>query len=155
MPDRPVLVNARLVDEAIKQCEAAGPNETGGAILGKIVRQLWDKIRALQALPRSRPLIQLLVLDEIDSLGSRAGANEPVYSAAQSDALEASPKKRGVWRNFRPGPERNINCRPAMPIFRIQASVLAATFRFRSVRRSGRTCLSIPAGPRFSVSWPV
>ena len=37
-PDRPVLVAARFVEEAISQCEAAGPMETGGAVLGKIVR---------------------------------------------------------------------------------------------------------------------
>lgn len=55
----------------------------------KIVRELWGKIRALQALPRTRPLIQIVVLDEIDSLGRRAGANDPVFSSAQSDALEA------------------------------------------------------------------
>lgn len=37
-PDRPVLVNARMVDEAIQQCESAGVMETGGAVLGKIIR---------------------------------------------------------------------------------------------------------------------
>ena len=37
VPDRPVLVNARLVDEAIRSCEEAGLNETGGAVLGKIL----------------------------------------------------------------------------------------------------------------------
>jgi ATP-dependent 26S proteasome regulatory subunit len=55
----------------------------------KIVRELWGKIRARQTLPRTRPLIQIVVLDEIDSLGRRAGANDPVVSSAQSDALEA------------------------------------------------------------------
>lgn len=38
-PDRPVLVNARLFDEAIQLCESAGPVETGGAVLGKTIRQ--------------------------------------------------------------------------------------------------------------------
>jgi hypothetical protein len=37
-PERPVLVNARLLEEAIDLCEAAGAMETGGAALGKIIR---------------------------------------------------------------------------------------------------------------------
>ena len=37
-PDRPVLINGRLVDEAIQLCEFAGVMETGGAVLGKIIR---------------------------------------------------------------------------------------------------------------------
>lgn len=37
-PERPVLVSERLVADAITCCESAGPIETGGAVLGKIVR---------------------------------------------------------------------------------------------------------------------
>lgn len=37
-PERPVLVCERLVEDAITLCESAGPIETGGAVLGKIVR---------------------------------------------------------------------------------------------------------------------
>jgi hypothetical protein len=38
VPDRPVLINRRLVEEAIGQCEAADVVETGGAIYGQVVR---------------------------------------------------------------------------------------------------------------------
>src|SRR6185369_7390148 len=37
-PDRPVLVNNRLVEEVIAQCESSGPTETGGAVLGQTAR---------------------------------------------------------------------------------------------------------------------
>jgi hypothetical protein len=37
-PDRPVIVSARLVEEAIQLCESAGAIETGGAVIGTIVR---------------------------------------------------------------------------------------------------------------------
>ncbi len=36
--ERPVLVNQRLVADAIRCCEQAGTAETGGAVLGKIIR---------------------------------------------------------------------------------------------------------------------
>ena len=69
------------------------PNETKSMWHGedaRIVREeLWGAIRARQALPRSRPLIQLIAMDELDSMGQRAGRDERVLSAAQSDAVEA------------------------------------------------------------------
>lgn len=37
-PDRPVLVNARLAADAVRRCEEAGGKETGGAVLGKLIR---------------------------------------------------------------------------------------------------------------------
>ena len=37
-PERPVLVNARMVAEILQLTEQAGANETGGATLGRIVR---------------------------------------------------------------------------------------------------------------------
>ncbi|REJ86820.1 MAG: AAA family ATPase [Planctomycetota bacterium] len=57
----------------------------------RIVREeLWGSIRARQAVPRERPLVQLLVFDEIDSLQKRGGgSNSAVSSASHSDALEA------------------------------------------------------------------
>ena len=68
------------------------PNETkivwhGGD--AKIIRELWQKIRDRQARPRTRPLIQIVVFDEIDSLGNRGAANERPTSSAQNDALQA------------------------------------------------------------------
>lgn len=39
-PDRPVLVSSRLAAEAIDLCEAAGSDETGGAVLGRTIRLL-------------------------------------------------------------------------------------------------------------------
>ena len=68
------------------------PNETkivwhGGD--AKIIRELWDKIRARQARSRTRPLIQIVVFDEVDSLGRRGAANDIVTSSAQNDALQA------------------------------------------------------------------
>jgi len=68
------------------------PNETkivwhGGD--AKIIRELWGKIRARQAQPRERPLIQIVVFDEVDSLGRRGNANDVVTSSAQNDALTA------------------------------------------------------------------
>lgn len=38
VPDRPVLVNARMIEEVVQATRAAGPNETGGAVLGKLIR---------------------------------------------------------------------------------------------------------------------
>ncbi len=38
VPDRPVLVNARMVADIVRLTEAAGATETGGAVLGKLVR---------------------------------------------------------------------------------------------------------------------
>ncbi|MBC8875237.1 MAG: hypothetical protein H8E44_37925 [Planctomycetes bacterium] len=38
VPDRPLLVNQRLAADAVARCEEAGTTETGGAVLGKIVR---------------------------------------------------------------------------------------------------------------------
>jgi ATP-dependent 26S proteasome regulatory subunit len=53
----------------------------------KLVREdLCGAIRAQQARPRTRPLFQLIVLDEIDSLGRRGGE---MTSSAQNDALTA------------------------------------------------------------------
>jgi hypothetical protein len=37
-PDRPVLVNDRMVDEIVHQAELAGARETGGGALGKMIR---------------------------------------------------------------------------------------------------------------------
>lgn len=37
-PERPVLVNARLAADAVRRCEEAGSEETGGAVLGKLIR---------------------------------------------------------------------------------------------------------------------
>jgi SpoVK/Ycf46/Vps4 family AAA+-type ATPase len=56
----------------------------------RIVREdLFGSIRARQAAPRQRPLVQLLVFDEVDSLQKRSGSERMVASSAHSDALEA------------------------------------------------------------------
>lgn len=56
----------------------------------RIVREdLFGAIRAKQAEPRTRPLVQLLVLDEVDSLGRRPEGRDVAVSSAGSDALEA------------------------------------------------------------------
>ncbi len=56
----------------------------------RIVREeLWGAIRARQQVPRDRPLVQFVMLDEVDSLGRRADASQVITSSAQSDALEA------------------------------------------------------------------
>jgi len=69
------------------------PNQTKSMWHGedaRIVREeLWEAIRARQTLPRDRALVQLVVFDEIDSLGKRGGAGEHVHSAAHTDSLEA------------------------------------------------------------------
>lgn len=69
------------------------PNETKSMWHGedaRIVREeLWGAIRARQHLPRAQALVQIVVMDEIDSLGKRAGSDQHVNSSAQSDALEA------------------------------------------------------------------
>ena len=53
----------------------------------KLVREdLCGAIRARQMRPRTQPLFQLIVLDEIDSLGKRGGE---MMSSAQNDALTA------------------------------------------------------------------
>lgn len=56
----------------------------------RIVRdELFGALRARRAKPRNVPLVQLLVLDEVDSWGRRPEAHHAVVSSAQSDALEA------------------------------------------------------------------
>lgn len=56
----------------------------------RIVREdLFGSIRARQGLPRERPLIQLVIFDEIDSLQKRGGGERTVSSSSHSDALEA------------------------------------------------------------------
>jgi ATP-dependent 26S proteasome regulatory subunit len=69
------------------------PNEAKSMWHGedsRIIREdLWGAIRARQSLPRDRPLVQVVVIDEADSLGRRAGAGEAIVSSAQSDALES------------------------------------------------------------------
>ncbi|MBI4881881.1 MAG: AAA family ATPase [Planctomycetes bacterium] len=69
------------------------PNETKNLYHGedaRIVREdLWGAIRARQAEPRKHPLLQLVVLDEIDSLGKRAEVDRARLSAAEDDALQA------------------------------------------------------------------
>jgi Prokaryotic homologs of the JAB domain len=37
-PERPVLINARMLADILRQTERSGPSETGGAVLGKIVQ---------------------------------------------------------------------------------------------------------------------
>ena len=57
---------------------------------GRIVREeLFGAIRERRCIPRTRPLLQLLVMDEIDSLGRRPEGHDVMISSAQSDALEA------------------------------------------------------------------
>ncbi|MFO0870520.1 MAG: ATP-binding protein [Pirellulales bacterium] len=55
----------------------------------RIVREeLFGALRARRELPRTQMLIQLVVMDEIDSLGRRPEARDSIVSSAQSDALE-------------------------------------------------------------------
>lgn len=71
------------------------PNELKSMWHGEDARLVRDElcgsIRARQRLPRSRPLFQLVVLDEIDSLGRRTGGNDVTgyTSPAQNDAVQA------------------------------------------------------------------
>ncbi len=56
----------------------------------RIVREdLFGSIRARQAVPRERPLVQLAIFDEIDSLQKRGGGQRVASSSSQNDALEA------------------------------------------------------------------
>lgn len=56
----------------------------------RIVREdLFGSIRARQRLPRTRPLVQLVTFDEIDSLQQRSGGERMATSSSHSDALEA------------------------------------------------------------------
>lgn len=56
----------------------------------RVVREeLFGSIRARQNMPRERPLVQVLVLDEIDSLQKRSGGDRVVSSSSHSDALES------------------------------------------------------------------
>lgn len=58
----------------------------------RIVRDdLCGSIRARQLLPRTRPLLQLVVMDEIDALGRRAGGQDgtAMLSGAHNDAIQA------------------------------------------------------------------
>ncbi len=59
LPDRPVLINRQLVDDAIRRCMEADTNETGGALLGKLIR--------LQApLPGTRTRVVNLLSASVD-----------------------------------------------------------------------------------------
>jgi SpoVK/Ycf46/Vps4 family AAA+-type ATPase len=56
---------------------------------GRIVRDLFGSIRSRREMPRERGLFQLVVMDEIDSLGRRPEAHERTVSAAQSDGVQS------------------------------------------------------------------
>jgi SpoVK/Ycf46/Vps4 family AAA+-type ATPase len=58
---------------------------------GANARELFDHIRARQAVPRTRPLLQLVLFDEVDSLGKRAGGDDGhvMTSSAHNDAVQA------------------------------------------------------------------
>jgi ATP-dependent 26S proteasome regulatory subunit len=91
------------------------PNETKSVWHGgdaKTVRELWGQIRARQTQPRTRPLLQIVVFDEMDSLGRRGASNEIVTSSAQSDALEALlAEMDGLARgNPHLGPPSHVLC---------------------------------------------
>ncbi len=56
---------------------------------GKNVRDLFAAVRAREAEADERPLVVLIVFDEIDSLQKRAGGHQQMGSSSHSDALEA------------------------------------------------------------------
>lgn len=55
----------------------------------RLVRELFGAIRGRREQPRTKKLLQLLVMDEFDSLGRRPEAGERVLSAAHSDAVQS------------------------------------------------------------------
>jgi ATP-dependent 26S proteasome regulatory subunit len=56
----------------------------------RIVREdLFGAIRARRDQPRTRTLLQLVVMDEFDSLGRRPEAGDRLLSAAQSDSVQS------------------------------------------------------------------
>jgi ATP-dependent 26S proteasome regulatory subunit len=71
------------------------PNELKSVWHGgdaRLVRdELCGSIRARAARPREVPLLQLVLLDELDSLGVRSSGNDgnAMYSPAQNDAVQA------------------------------------------------------------------
>jgi ATP-dependent 26S proteasome regulatory subunit len=79
----------------------------------RIVREdLWGSIRARQRLPRTRPLVQLVVFDEIDSLQKRSGGERMASSSSHSDALEALlVEMQGMAQNAgQNGPPAHVLC---------------------------------------------
>jgi hypothetical protein len=81
----------------------------------KLVREdLCGAIRARQMRPRSRPLIQLVVLDEIDSLGKRSG--EFVSPAGNAAVTALLSEMDGImqWQGDpeQPPPDRPCGQRP-------------------------------------------
>lgn len=79
----------------------------------RIVREdLWGSIRARQRVPRDRPLVQLMVFDEIDSLQKRGGGERMTTSSSHSDALEALlVEMQGLAQNAGPnGPPAHVLC---------------------------------------------
>lgn len=71
------------------------PNELKSMWHGEDARlvreELCGAIAARQAVPREQPLLQLVVMDEIDALGRRAGGHDGVqsHSSAHNDAIQA------------------------------------------------------------------
>ncbi len=58
----------------------------------KKVRELCDTIYGRQARPRTRPLIQMVVFDEVESLGRRAGSDDArtaATSSAHNDVVQS------------------------------------------------------------------
>ncbi len=92
------------------------PNELKSMFHGedaRIVRvDLFGAIRARQLEPRQRTLIQLVVLDEIDSLGRRAGGNDggPVWSSAHNDAIQAFLAEMDGMTNHVCSPAAHVLC---------------------------------------------
>lgn len=71
------------------------PNELKNKFHGEDARlvreELCGSVRARLAAPRTRPIFIIILLDEIDSLGHRAGGDDgrAVLSAAQNDIVQA------------------------------------------------------------------
>lgn len=59
LPDRPVLVNRQFVEDAVRRCLEADTNETGGALLGKL-------IRLKQPLPNTQTRIVTILSASVD-----------------------------------------------------------------------------------------
>ncbi|MGD9857872.1 MAG: AAA family ATPase [Planctomycetaceae bacterium] len=80
----------------------------------RIVREdLFGSIRARQNRPRDRPLVQLVIFDEIDSLQKRGGGEQMASSSSQSDALEGllvEMQGLGGNRAFQDGPPAHLLC---------------------------------------------
>jgi hypothetical protein len=132
--DRPVLVNKRMHDDCVRRCEEAGMNETGGSVIGKM-------LRLAEPLPGTATPI-VTVLSTIVEDARHAGAPleftfspEGLYEAMRiadlrsKDETVVTVEHSHGWNSACGNCNQSVNCplaagRPSLQDYRLLESLL-------------------------------